>query len=455
MGIVQACQKCVQGISRCDRDAADLADHICRVDCKEKVSSTVPGAQGLPSLIYEDAFKEDSLTVWQAERQKTSSVDTNRQALDTDFETALTKPFELQASAGASIGKSPSTSSTGPRRVVSRRMSRVAAGHGGTSILKEFQDEQEEMTGIPEYIIKVYDECEAANYAALQEKPDPIQKFVAHYAGDVWKDQAGITFTPEEVAAEGGDGKDEKFSRYMRLSNLLRKYTRGPHVMDCKIGLRSFAESEVLNKKLRPDLFERMLELDPSAPNEEEREKKACTKHRWMTFNDALTKLPELGLRVDGIAHSGEVDPKMKKDLKKATSVPELASVVAKYFLPHNLGEGVALDSTTLRRRRISVADSVISDLQELKLVLEESQFVRTHEFVGSSLLFVADAHGPFGGAFLIDFAKASRLPEGITIDHKSPWREGNHEDGLFIGVRTATEMWEMVRETLRTGTDC
>lgn len=38
-------------------------------------------------------------------------------------------------------------------------------------------------------------------------------------------------------------------------------------------------------------------------------------------------------------------------------------------------------------------------------------------------------------GVWLIDFGKTVSVPEGLSIDHKSPWDVGNHEDGYLIGI--------------------
>ena len=55
-------------------------------------------------------------------------------------------------------------------------------------------------------------------------------------------------------------------------------------------------------------------------------------------------------------------------------------------------------------------------------------------QLIGSSLLFVHDATK--ANVWLIDFGKTVPAPNGITIDHKSPWEVGNHEDGYLIGVQ-------------------
>lgn len=38
-------------------------------------------------------------------------------------------------------------------------------------------------------------------------------------------------------------------------------------------------------------------------------------------------------------------------------------------------------------------------------------------------------------GVWLIDFGKTVSVPEGLSIDHNSPWEVGNHEDGYLIGI--------------------
>ena len=59
--------------------------------------------------------------------------------------------------------------------------------------------------------------------------------------------------------------------------------------------------------------------------------------------------------------------------------------------------------------------------------------FYSFFQLIGSSLLFVHDSTKAC--VWLIDFGKTVPLPEGASIDHKTPWVVGNHEDGYLIGV--------------------
>lgn len=81
-----------------------------------------------------------------------------------------------------------------------------------------------------------------------------------------------------------------------------------------------------------------------------------------------------------------------------------------------------------------------IQRLKAIRATLECSEFFRTHEVIGSSLLFVHDRH--LASVWLIDFAKTITLPEHVHIDHNSQWKVGNHEDGYLIGINNLIEIF-------------
>ena len=76
---------------------------------------------------------------------------------------------------------------------------------------------------------------------------------------------------------------------------------------------------------------------------------------------------------------------------------------------------------------------------------MEFSEFFRSHEVIGSSLLFVHDRHK--SGIWLIDFAKTIELPDNLEITHTSKWKVGNHEDGYLIGINNLIEIFTEVYE--------
>lgn len=304
------------------------------------------------------------------------------------------------------------------------------------TILKDFDNSTDLASGVPDYVIKVYDEIEARAYKELEENHDSLLRFTARFCGDFTFEAADL----EELGLEKPAG------RYMRLSNLLKEFERGPHVMDCKVGCRSFSEAEVSKQTLRQDLFRRLVEIDPDAPTPEERAAGACTKHRWMSFNDSVTSLGPLSFRIDGIAHSRGEGQVPKAEMRNARTLTQAAECIVKHFLPEQpLPDTGEAPATATRRLRLGVAGAILRELRELRRVARQSDFVKTHEFVGTSLLFVADAHGPSSGVFLIDFAKISPLPEGQHVDHISPWELGNHEDGLFLGIDNMIRCWEEI----------
>lgn len=52
--------------------------------------------------------------------------------------------------------------------------------------------------------------------------------------------------------------------------------------------------------------------------------------------------------------------------------------------------------------------------------------------------------------AWMIDFAKTIPVDNGLKLDHRSPWRIGNHEDGYLGGLDNLI----MVRALYKTFSD-
>jgi hypothetical protein len=106
-----------------------------------------------------------------------------------------------------------------------------------------------------------------------------------------------------------------------------------------------------------------------------------------------------------------------------------------------------ALDFLKLRLR---IAKDVSERLQQLHSLCLDSAYVRSHEFVGVSLLLVAGDSPPGATVHIIDFAKTTEVPEGVTVDHMREWKEGNHEDGLLFGLIECRRCWDEVVEFLQ-----
>jgi 1D-myo-inositol-triphosphate 3-kinase len=69
-------------------------------------------------------------------------------------------------------------------------------------------------------------------------------------------------------------------------------------------------------------------------------------------------------------------------------------------------------------------------------------------QIIGSSLLFVHDASENVS-VWMIDFGKSVPIPESISVDHRSPWVEGNHEDGYLFGLDGLISLYEELLESV------
>ncbi|XP_017331879.1 inositol-trisphosphate 3-kinase A isoform X2 [Ictalurus punctatus] len=242
-------------------------------------------------------------------------------------------------------------------------------------------------------ILKKYAENEKLCFERLSG--DVLERFVPTYRGTVERDG----------------------ELFLQMSDLLTNFS-GPNVMDCKIGVRTYLEEELVRArekpKLRRDLYNKMLEVDSEAPTAEEHKQQAVTKLRYMQWRETISSTSTLGFRIEGIK---KADGTCRTDFKK-THLREEVTQVFKDFVS---GNG-------------KIISSYIRRLEDIKQTLKASDFFMKHEVIGSSMLFIHD-HTERAEIWLIDFGKTTALPDGQRLDHDKPWHEGNREDGYLWGL--------------------
>ncbi|XP_065366002.1 inositol-trisphosphate 3-kinase A-like isoform X3 [Calliphora vicina] len=238
-------------------------------------------------------------------------------------------------------------------------------------------------------------------------------------------------YVPEykgQVTSEDGE-------LYLQLQDLLSDFYQ-PCVMDCKIGVRTYLEEELSKAKekpkLRKDMYEKMIQIDPNAPSEDEHKAKGVTKPRYMVWRETISSTATLGFRIEGIKKS---DGTSSKDFKTTKSREQIKSAFREFIsgFPHAMAR-------------------YIQRLRAIRATLECSDFFRSHEVIGSSLLFVHDRKQ--ANVWLIDFAKTVLLPENHYIDHASTWKVGNHEDGYLIGINNLIDLFSELEIEINTITD-
>ncbi|XP_066282353.1 inositol-trisphosphate 3-kinase A-like isoform X2 [Branchiostoma lanceolatum] len=237
---------------------------------------------------------------------------------------------------------------------------------------------------------------------------DLLRSYVPEYKGDV-------------------EREGEKF---MEMEDLLGDFDT-PAVMDCKMGVRTYLEDELVkarsNPKLRKDMYQKMIEIDPTEPTKEENAAKAVTKPRYMVWRESISSTSTQGFRIEGIKKS---DGQSSRDYKMTKTKDQVAEAF-KFFTDGNQ----------------SLQKKYVQKLMALRATLENSTFFQTHEIIGSSLLFVHDKEGSHVGVSLIDFGKTMSLPEGQMLDHRLPWKEGNREDGYLYGLDNMIAVFNTLAE--------
>lgn len=209
---------------------------------------------------------------------------------------------------------------------------------------------------------------------------------------------------------------------FIELQDLLTGF-KDPCVMDIKMGCRTFLESEVTNKTLRPDLYKKMVAVDPLAPTAEEETAQAITKLRYMLFRESMSSSQSKGFRIEALRLRGR---QPVKDLKTVRNSDQITQTIEQF----------------LGAKR-TVTKELIKRLKHMRMVMEKSAFFQRHEVVGSSIFIVYDDDKV--GAWLIDFAKSRPLPAGINVNHRSTWIPGNCEEGLLKGMDELINAFENV----------
>ncbi|XP_074078929.1 inositol-trisphosphate 3-kinase B [Macrotis lagotis] len=237
--------------------------------------------------------------------------------------------------------------------------------------------------------------CESEQRCLDRLMTDVLKPFVPAYHGDVVKDG----------------------ERYNQMEDLLADFD-SPCVMDCKMGVRTYLEEELTKARkkpsLRKDMYQKMIEVDPNAPTEEENNQRAVTKPRYMQWRETISSTATLGFRIEGIKKE---DGSVNRDFKK-TKTKEQVTEAFREFTQGN------------RNILICYRDR----LKDIRATLEISPFFKCHEVIGSSLLFIHDKKEQ-AKVWMIDFGKTTPLPEGQTLQHNIPWQEGNREDGYLSGL--------------------
>ncbi|KAM4018391.1 inositol-trisphosphate 3-kinase B-like isoform 1-T2 [Anomaloglossus baeobatrachus] len=260
------------------------------------------------------------------------------------------------------------------------------------------------------HILKKFSPVENACLVALME--DVLRPYVPTYYGLVEREE----------------------QTYIKMEDLLMGL-EGPSIMDCKIGIRTYLEEELAKALLKPtprkDMYNKMVALDPEAPTPEEHKQQAVTKPRYMQWRESVSSTAQLGFRIEGV--TVEAGP-VKKNFKKMKSKDKIMETFVLFT-----------------KGRKDILAAYMDRLANMQAALQNSEFFRAHEVIGSSLLFVHDRRG-FSNVWMIDFGKTTPAPSHITIRHDVPWEQGTHEDGYLLGLKnliaTLQDTMRMVEET-------
>ncbi|XP_067313108.1 inositol-trisphosphate 3-kinase A isoform X2 [Pseudorasbora parva] len=249
--------------------------------------------------------------------------------------------------------------------------------------------------------------CKVEDVCLQALMSDALCQFVPHYFGHISKDG----------------------ERYIRLEDLLSGL-KHPVIMDCKMGVRTYQEEEIIkarnNASVRSDMYQKMVKVDPTAPTAEEQTQRGVTKLRYLQWRDDSSSTSSLGFRIEGIVMG---NGKVLRDFYKTRTEAQVTETLLSFT-----------------RRQVHILEAYESRLQALSKALKESTFFYKHEIIGSSLLFVHDCSSK-ANIWMIDFGKTIPTPEDVQLSHDVPWVEGNREDGYLIGL---TSLISLLRKAIK-----
>ncbi|KAI5105250.1 inositol-trisphosphate 3-kinase B-like isoform X2, partial [Silurus meridionalis] len=243
-------------------------------------------------------------------------------------------------------------------------------------------------------VLKRFNEVEDTCLQALMS--DTLHQFVPRYYGHI---------------SRNGEN-------YIRLEDLLSGLKQ-PIIMDCKMGIRTYQEGEIVKARtkatIRTDMYQKMVKVDPTAPTEEENAQRGVTKLRYMQWRDNTSSTSTLGFRIEGIMTENGI---VRRDFNKTRSKEQVTEALLLFT-----------------KRQAHILEAYLSRLGALKETLKESAFFKSHEVIGGSLLFVHDCLTNKANIWMIDFGKTTPVPDNMHLKHDVPWVEGNREDGYLLGL--------------------
>ena len=188
-------------------------------------------------------------------------------------------------------------------------------------------------------------------------------------------------------------------------------------LMDIKMGVRTFTETDVSTNELRADLLQKMLKVDPKAATPDEVRQGGITKLRYLRFRESTTTTLMLGFRIDAVRLAGGAGD-------------DNASLIDQDRLRTVETEGEARDVLLqFIRRRPDLRASFEQNVTNLRDQIEKCDCFMAHSFIRTSLLFIYSNVTHQTSVHVIDLSRAYDAERVLT--HRSAWESGNHEGRL------------------------